>query len=65
MINNIDLENSAGVCRINDTDDYSNDDGDYFRLRHFVFKMQSSDNPEKDVFTQLKKFNIKGYFFVR
>lgn len=65
MINNIDLENSAGVCRINDTDDYSNDDGDYFRLRHFVFKMQSSDNPEKDVFTQLKKLNIKGYFFVR
>lgn len=63
MINNVTLENSAGVCRIDDTTIPQS--GDYFQVRHFVFRVQHSNDPEKDVITQLKKLNIKGYFFVR
>jgi hypothetical protein len=30
------LENSAGVCRINDTNKYEK----YFQIRNFIFKLQ-------------------------
>jgi len=56
IINNITLENSAGVCRITDT---STHDGGYFQVRSFVFK------PNGTVINDLKDLNIKGYFFVR
>ena len=48
------MENSAGVCRINDTDSE-----DYFKVRHFIFI------PQKNLLTELKKLGVKGYFFVR
>ena len=57
LINNIDLENSAGVCRINDNNSY---DSGYFQVRHFVFK--PIDN---NLISELQNLNIKGYFFVR
>jgi hypothetical protein len=56
IINETNLENSAGVCRINDTTTYGKD---YFRIRNFLFKAQDG------VIDELKKLNIKGYFFVR
>lgn len=67
FINNVTLENSAGVCRI--TDDNSSYD-DYFQVRHFVFKMQEGYTDNQDVYHKgvkeaLKQLNIKGYFFVR
>ena len=63
LINNTTLENSAGVCRINEIPT----DGDsYFKVRRFVFKAQrDKEHEENDVIIQLKKLNIKGYFFVR
>lgn len=63
LINNTTLENSAGVCRINET---ATDGSSYFEVRRFVFKAQrDNEHEENDVITQLKKLNIKGYFFVR
>jgi hypothetical protein len=50
------LENSAGVCRINDTNVTG---GKYFKIRNFLFK------PQAGVKDALEKLNIKGYFFVR
>jgi hypothetical protein len=56
MINETNLENSAGVCRIIDPVPAGKN---YFRVRNFVFKAQD------DVIDDLKKEHIKGYFFVR
>ena len=62
FINTLTLENSAGICRINDTVNYS----EYFQVRNYVFMYQSDSNDrDKDLMTQLRKLNIKGYFFVR
>lgn len=55
FINQITLENSAGICRINE----SNKDESYFKIRHFIFV------PQKGLTEALIKENIKGYFFVR
>lgn len=59
LINNTNLENSAGVCRIVDNTAYSFQQGGYFQVRSFVFK------PYGTLIQDLKDLNIKGYFFVR
>ena len=56
FIDNITLENSAGVCRINEQ---LNVGENCFRVRHFIFKAQDG------LISELDKLNIKGYFFVR
>lgn len=63
FINYSTLENSAGVCRINDTILHDK----YFQVRHFVFELQDDEDPDTNetVLTQLKKLGVRGYFFVR
>ena len=55
MISSATLENSAGVCRICDTAGES----DYLKVRNFKFI------PQDGVIDELKKLQVKGYFFVR
>ena len=56
LIDKSTLENSAGVCRINDTNKYEK----YFQVRNFIFKLQ-----DQSILTQLKSLGVRGYFFVR
>lgn len=55
IINEATIENSAGVCRIVDTDT----SGSYFKVRNFRFI------PQDGLLEDLKKHGVKGYFFVR
>ena len=59
LINQLTLENSAGVCRINDTSIDSSNGDNYFYVRNYVFV------PQQNVKEKLKELGVKGYFFVR
>lgn len=57
IISSATLENSAGVCRINDISTSNN--YDYLRVYNFKFI------PQEGVIDELKKLQVKGYFLVR